>query len=122
MRLLCALLVLGLLQGTVKDGGIVWKATTSGVSGSVNPFAEDVPAVQVTVPTWGCFSTMEGCAILDRSGKPATPDDWYGNPGKYHMTRQSCADKIRILLHDEQDPPNYWCHKVNAGAAKTAPK
>jgi hypothetical protein len=24
----------------------------------------------------------------------------------------TCADKSRILLHDENNPPKYWCHKV----------
>lgn len=24
----------------------------------------------------------------------------------------TCADKIRVLLHDEQNPPKYWCHRV----------
>ena len=25
---------------------------------------------------------------------------------------QDCKDKTRILMHDEQEPPKYWCHKV----------
>ena len=29
--------------------------------------------------------------------------------GRYKWT---CADKTRILLHDEQTPPQYWCHRV----------
>ena len=24
----------------------------------------------------------------------------------------TCSDKTRILLHDEQEPPKYWCHRV----------
>jgi hypothetical protein len=26
--------------------------------------------------------------------------------------RWTCLDKSRILLHDEQTPPKYWCHRV----------
>jgi len=29
--------------------------------------------------------------------------------GKTHWT---CADKTRILIHDQQSPPVYWCHRV----------
>ncbi len=27
-------------------------------------------------------------------------------------SKYTCADKTRILLHDEQTPPKYYCHKV----------
>ena len=35
-------------------------------------------------------------------------EDWNG-PSKVTHT---CADKTRILLHDEQTPPKFWCHRV----------
>jgi hypothetical protein len=45
------------------------------------------------------------------------PDDYVGtgNDVKEYSCHPSkpytCADKSRILLHDEQTPPKYWCHK-----------
>jgi hypothetical protein len=26
------------------------------------------------------------------------------------IEQYTCADKTRILMHDEQEPPKYWCH------------
>ena len=32
--------------------------------------------------------------------------------GTWHPSSEyTCADKTRILLHDEQNPPKWWCHK-----------
>jgi hypothetical protein len=95
----------------------VQTATTGEIPYSTHapaPVPEDVPAIQVTVPIEECFLTMEGCAIRDANGKRFTRDDWYANPDKYHFTRQSCADKARILMHDEADPPKYYCHRVHS--------
>jgi hypothetical protein len=45
------------------------------------------------------------------------------DPKNYAMTCETiydewdtlaCADKTRILMHDEQDPPRWWRHKVEA--------
>ena len=38
--------------------------------------------------------------------------DW-NVPCRTKSNRQwTCSDRTRILLHDEQTPPKYWCHKV----------
>jgi hypothetical protein len=73
---------------------------------------------------------MDGCVALQKKAEPENVPaivltkktkvpglmefDWHDVTVSYH----TCADKTRILLHDEQDPPVYWCHKVNTGAEK----
>lgn len=32
-----------------------------------------------------------------------------GYPHNVWVPQYSCADKARILEHDQQDPPKYWC-------------
>jgi len=30
-----------------------------------------------------------------------------------HLEYPTCADPTRILMHDEQTPPKWWCHRVS---------
>jgi hypothetical protein len=43
-------------------------------------------------------------------------DEYVGNDytGYWCVPNQEyvCADNTRILLHDEQNPPLWWCHRV----------
>jgi len=38
--------------------------------------------------------------------------DWCTATEDIKDKRPGCDDKNRILEHDENNPPKYWCHKV----------
>lgn len=61
------------------------------------PIPVDVPAIWTGEDR--CFS-MEG---NEPTIKLCTKAHW------------SCKDRTRILLHDEQDEPKYWCRKPQTG-------
>lgn len=75
----------------------------------------DVPAVQVIIkaPKQGACPVVPDHTGNDGGGGAGNggPVTICGllNPAK---TIHTCADKSRILLHDESTPPKYWCHKV----------
>jgi hypothetical protein len=83
------------------------------------PEPEDVPAI--TIP--GQEKRIPVQVLRSMFGiKDKTTDDefceTYG-PGvldgkdcvKWEEERTTCADKLRILEHDESEPPHYWCRK-----------
>jgi hypothetical protein len=74
---------------------------------------EDVPAIQVNVRASECFRTWEGCTVFDKKGNLMDSKGWFAPDVVAVYKRWSCADKSRILLHDENEPPKYYCHRVN---------
>ena len=63
----------------------------------------DVPAVE----SGDSYTPINyPCTIASTSDKP---DPTFCEYGPIH----TCADKSRILMHDEQEPPKtkYWCHR-----------
>ena len=62
----------------------------------VEPEPIDVPAI------WqkGIVIEVTGAFLLCEEGETGC-----------YAERVTCADKTRILMHDEQDPPKSWCHK-----------
>lgn len=64
----------------------------------------DVPAIQECEVHSQFFASWQLCPP-----GPIGPE-WLGH---YRLT---CSDKSRILQHDEQAPPKFWCHKVSRDA------
>ena len=62
------------------------------------PEPEDVPAIQVKYKTGTASCKFEEKAVV------TCVDDY--------AQRVGCAEKSRILMHDENDPPKYYCHRV----------
>jgi hypothetical protein len=60
----------------------------------------DVPAIQT-------FDGTSFVVLCAKGQKPTIPS----MKGYCLTPRNTCADKSRILQHDEQSPPKYWCHK-----------
>lgn len=106
-----------------------WRCITNGVADHECTDAEilrvllpksesmDVEAVEVQVESWRCFrQDREGCSVKDKDGNLVDADRWFpvpwNNAPVYTLWQRSCADKARILEHDESDPPHYWCRKV----------
>jgi len=56
----------------------------------------DVPAIEETEPIVPPLEFSDGSKLTAR-------------------TRRTCTDKTRILMHDEQDPPIWYCHKPQTG-------
>jgi hypothetical protein len=54
--------------------------------------------------------------LADPVDVPAVQVGYYDPPEcretKCIHVKQTCADKSRILEHDENSPPKYWCRKV----------
>ncbi len=71
------------------------------------PEPTDVPAIQETVPG--------NDPVVPRDPNHCV-DGWIQNAfyGNHCASRRvlTCADKHRILIPDEQEIPNWWCHKV----------
>lgn len=65
------------------------------------PIPLDVAAIQVSRPEPDVCK--DGALDKLSSGKQWCKDN---------RLKWTCADKTRILEHDEQDPPKYWCRKV----------
>jgi hypothetical protein len=68
----------------------------------LKPEPEDVPAIKVPIPkekqaTCGDSGNLAMCS-------PAPTERW------------GCADKLRILEHDESEPPHYYCRKPQTEA------
>jgi len=90
----------------------------------------DVPAIQVDVTSdkpgrrLGDLSLAEQYPCL--SGQhyelvEGWDDLWECRGTRVIGSRHTCADKTRILLHDEQDPPKYWCHRVEQFTPQSSP-
>jgi hypothetical protein len=67
------------------------------------PEAIDVPAIQEDIPIAERSACGPTSCTKSACLSVCTPPE---------TTRPACNDKTRILLHDEQTPPKYWCHKV----------
>lgn len=82
--------------------------------------AVDVPAVQEPTES-ECGASWHHEEVYILCTNHGTPDLPKGTaapldrpiPGKdgYITT---CSDKSRILLHDESNPPKFWCHRVQS--------
>jgi hypothetical protein len=72
----------------------------------------DVPAVQEIT------TEPPNCSMSFISGSVKTGwYQWHAEEGGSGCVNErplvtTCADKRRILEHDEQTPPKYWCRKV----------
>jgi hypothetical protein len=80
------------------------------------PEPEDVPAIWVHVSAERgvaeCFSHEWYCEVMDRDGHMSGQREWeLVESNGYRLMRASCADKLRILEHDESEPPHYYCRK-----------
>ena len=64
----------------------------------------DVPAIDV------CKVSVEGWQVcpMDSCWTGKSVENWIKCSGY----KKGCADKTRILQHDEQTPAKYWCHRV----------
>ena len=69
------------------------------------PEAEDVPAIQVKK------SVRDGEAVYCGL-QMCYPWQLTHEPTYTFKLAMSCADKSRVLWHDENDPPKYYCHRV----------
>lgn len=58
----------------------------------------DVPAVKI--------GKRQVCDSMLANGVPL-PYCWY-------ETKYTCADKTRVLWHDESNPAHWWCHRVQS--------
>jgi hypothetical protein len=76
----------------------------------------DVPAIHerassTIANTANCNAQTAICIdgpMTCTNGGTLVPDGpWKTCVGGFVLT---CEDKTRILMHDEQDPPKYWCH------------
>jgi hypothetical protein len=83
-------------------------ATTSPAFRNINtdvdnwkPEPEDVPAIQEERDVKADCNSCVGYACTAMACDP--------NYTK-RMKVTTCADKTRILMHDEQNPPKYWCY------------
>lgn len=87
--------------------------------------AQDVPALKVTrkLDNSGCdhrkYKDPKSFDLNDYIGLPSSLicgkgycQDRCVADDENTVTRWTCADKTRILEHDEQEPPKYWCRKV----------
>ena len=75
----------------------------------MNPLPEpmDTEAIESETTEWiMCFYQDSGC-VLHGFGSDAV-----GLARQEKVKHYSCAGKTRILEHDEQDPPKWWCRKV----------
>lgn len=83
----------------------------SGPSGhSCGEFSCDEPAVGKAI-TECLTEDLRYCYTKDENGNVESMYVFRSNLHRYRMFLWSCADKTRILLHDEQEPPKFWCHK-----------
>ena len=81
----------------------------------------DVPAITKQVLSWSgnknCHSPYPAC-ICKLEGNIITCDHGAKcylvqcEPDDHYVPITTCADKTRILEHDEQEPPKWWCRKV----------
>jgi hypothetical protein len=71
---------------------------------------EDVPAIKhVSVATWDIAKDGELLGFSQRCALLSGEMD--SNPVSCKQTRWTCADKLRVLEHDESEPPHYYCRK-----------
>ena len=114
----CCLRPLGTDKVTVcyRWDGQGWQGV-EGPSGDADEFSgviEDVPAIQEKLGKHGAPACMfpfmdEGYSLRACEGFDVPP---VGLPSTQRWT---CADKGRILQHDEDTPPKFWCHAPNTG-------
>jgi hypothetical protein len=77
-----------------------------------NPEPIDVPAIHSAMTEYELSLCRE---IANQHTKDTAAEC------KKALQRWTCADKTRIVMHDEQEPPVYWCHKVQAQHGEVKP-
>lgn len=96
-------------------------ATGTGFFCKVAPKPEplEVPAIRGKKVT--SIEILSSPRVLDSGGwwltgaEPKCDGQWYNVTPTYSECRVeswTCADKSRILEHSEENPPKYWCRKV----------
>ena len=85
----------------------------------------------------GCYLQVTGEVVCDKKPEPidVPATDWprlirragdywecglnacFTDSDIYEM-KPGCDDKTRILMHDEQDPPKWYCHKPQTAGAE----
>jgi len=102
-------LILGLGMAVGQDAPT--QGSGPGTVSSASPAeAEDVPAVWEE--TDYCFKSYQGCYMVHEDGSFVSLEEYFSDPRPIHYYRWTCNDPTRILEHDEQDPPRWWCRKV----------
>jgi hypothetical protein len=113
--------------------GIVFECAST-VKVQTKPSLEPIDAPAITVKTchYEAWSTWPTCDIPCKGKEPCKGGGGYGDsympatkagcdrdggtlhPMYYKVCNNArgCANKTRILEHDEQTPPKYWCRKV----------